>query len=150
MCISCTHTFLISGSGWKYVEKSWQCCLLKISSRLSLGLAEQVRLFLKYKWHRSAWCLGIKPEDQRILILQTPPKKLIDIWLSYTANEGPVRILNKCLVPIYVSTNITVKPPYFQNRTIYNVLSPNSYTHISVRDLYISRIGLSILMQPNM
>ncbi len=25
----------------------------------------------------------------------------------------------------------------------YNVLSPNSYTHISVRDLYISRIGLS-------
>jgi hypothetical protein len=31
-----------------------------------------------------------------------------------------------------------------------NVLSPNSYTHISVGDLYISRIGLSILMQPNM
>ncbi len=25
-----------------------------------------------------------------------------------------------------------------------------SYTHISVRDLYISRIGLSILLQPNM
>ncbi len=32
----------------------------------------------------------------------------------------------------------------------YNVLSPNSYTHISVRDLYISRIGLSILLQPKM
>ncbi len=32
----------------------------------------------------------------------------------------------------------------------YNVLSPNSYTHISVRDLFISRIGLSILLQPNM
>ncbi len=32
----------------------------------------------------------------------------------------------------------------------YNVLSPNFYTHISVRDLYISRIGLSILLQPNM
>ncbi len=32
----------------------------------------------------------------------------------------------------------------------YNVLSPNSYTHISVRELYISRIGLSILLQPNM
>jgi hypothetical protein len=36
----------------------------------------------------------------------------------------------------------------------YNVLSPNSYTHIlytlSVRDLYISRISLSILLQPNM
>jgi hypothetical protein len=25
----------------------------------------------------------------------------------------------------------------------YNVLFPNSYTHISVRDLYISKIGLS-------
>ncbi len=32
----------------------------------------------------------------------------------------------------------------------YIVLSPNSYTHISVRDLYIPRIGLSILLQPNM
>ena len=31
-----------------------------------------------------------------------------------------------------------------------NFLSPNSYTRISVRDLYISRIGLSILLQPNM
>jgi hypothetical protein len=29
----------------------------------------------------------------------------------------------------------------------YNVLSPRSYTHISVRDLYISRIGLPILLQ---
>ncbi len=33
---------------------------------------------------------------------------------------------------------------------MYNVLSPNSYTNISVRDLYISRIGLSILLQPNL
>ncbi len=29
----------------------------------------------------------------------------------------------------------------------YNVLSPRSYTHISVSDLYISRIGLPILLQ---
>jgi hypothetical protein len=29
----------------------------------------------------------------------------------------------------------------------YNVLSPISYTHISVRDLYISRISLPILLQ---
>jgi hypothetical protein len=27
----------------------------------------------------------------------------------------------------------------------YNVLSPSSYTHISVKGLYISRIGLPIL-----
>ncbi len=32
-------------------------------------------------------------------------------------------------------------------RQKYNVLSPSFYTHISVRDLYISRIGLSILLQ---
>jgi hypothetical protein len=29
---------------------------------------------------------------------------------------------------------------YFQIRVIHNILSPSSYTHISVRDLYISRI----------
>jgi hypothetical protein len=43
-----------------------------------------------------------------------------------------------------IPRNETVQPPYFQNR-INNVLSPNSYTHISVRDLYISRIGLVCL-----
>ncbi len=32
----------------------------------------------------------------------------------------------------------------------YNVLSLSSFTHISVRDLYISRIGLPILLQGNM
>ncbi len=32
----------------------------------------------------------------------------------------------------------------------YNVLSPSSYTHISVRDLYISRIGQPNLLQGNM
>jgi hypothetical protein len=32
----------------------------------------------------------------------------------------------------------------------YNVLSPRSYTHISVSDLYISRIDLPILLQGNM
>jgi hypothetical protein len=32
----------------------------------------------------------------------------------------------------------------------YNFLSPSSYTHISVRDFYISSIGLHILQQRNM
>jgi hypothetical protein len=35
-------------------------------------------------------------------------------------------------------------------KQIYNVLSASSYTHISLRDLYISRIGLPILLQENM
>jgi hypothetical protein len=30
------------------------------------------------------------------------------------------------------------------------MFSPNSYTHIYVRDFYISRLGLSILLLPNM
>jgi hypothetical protein len=31
----------------------------------------------------------------------------------------------------------------------YNVLSPNVRIHVSVGDLYIPRIGLPILLQPN-
>jgi hypothetical protein len=63
----------------------------------------------------------------------------------HTANEGPVRIQYKCLVAIYVFPAMKLIFPK-QN---YNVIvqSPSSYTHISVRDLYISRIGLLILLQ---
>jgi hypothetical protein len=63
-----------------------------------------------------------------------------------TANEGPVRIQHKCLVPSYVFPEIKMLFPK-QN---YNVLFPSSFTHISMRDLYISRIGLPILLQENM
>ncbi len=63
-----------------------------------------------------------------------------------TANEGPVRILYKCLVPIYVFPEMKLLFP----KRNYNVLSPSSFTHISVRNLYISRIGLPILLQGNM
>jgi hypothetical protein len=64
----------------------------------------------------------------------------------YSANEGPVRIQYKCLVAIYVFPAMKLIIPK-QN---YNVQSPSSYTHISVRDLYISRISLPILLQGNM
>ncbi len=64
----------------------------------------------------------------------------------YTAKEGPVRIQYKCLVPIYVFLEMKLLFPK-QN---YNVLSPSSYNHISVRDLYMSRIGLPFLLQENM
>jgi hypothetical protein len=63
-----------------------------------------------------------------------------------TANEGQVTIQYKCLVPIYVLPLLKLLFPK-QN---YNVLSPRSDTHISVRDLYISRIDLPILLQGNM
>jgi hypothetical protein len=69
----------------------------------------------------------------------------------YTANEGPVRIQYKCLVPIYcIYSQKLIGAVSLLPKQNYNVLSPNSYTHISVRDLYISRIGLSILLQQNM
>jgi hypothetical protein len=63
-----------------------------------------------------------------------------------TANEGPVRIRYTCLVPFYVLPEMKL---LFPNQN-YNVQSRSSYTDISVRDLYISRIGLPILLQENM
>jgi hypothetical protein len=47
-----------------------------------------------------------------------------------TANEEQVRIQYKCLVPIYIFPEMKLLFPE-QN---FNVLSPSSYTHISVRD----------------
>jgi hypothetical protein len=63
-----------------------------------------------------------------------------------TANEGPVRIQYKCLVPIYVFPEMKLLFPKQNN----NILFPSSYAHISVRDLNTSRIGLPILLQGNM
>ncbi len=57
-----------------------------------------------------------------------------------------MKILYKCLVPIYVFPEMKLLLPK-QN---YNVLSPSSFTQISVRDLYISKIGLPILLQGNL
>ncbi len=49
-----------------------------------------------------------------------------------------MKIQYKCLVPIYVFPEMKLLFPK-QN---YNVLSPSSYTYISVRNLYTSRISL--------
>ncbi len=54
-------------------------------------------------------------------------------------------INHKCLVPIYVFPEMKL----LFSKQNYNVLSPSFYTHISVRDLYISGIGLPILLQGN-
>ncbi len=64
----------------------------------------------------------------------------------YTAKERPVRIQYKCLVPIYVFSEMELLFPK-QN---YNILSHSLFTRISVRDLYISMISLPILLQGNM
>jgi hypothetical protein len=47
------------------------------------------------------------------------------------------------MVPIYVFPEMKLLFP----KQKYNVLSPSSYTHISVSGLYISRISLPILLQ---
>ncbi len=57
----------------------------------------------------------------------------------------PVSIQYKYLVPIYVFPEMKL----FFPKQNYNVLNPSSYTHISVRDLYISGISLPILLQGN-
>ncbi len=67
-------------------------------------------------------------------------------FFNFTANEGSVKIIYKCMVPIYVFPEMKLLFPK-QN---YNVLSPSSYTHLFVRDQYISRIGLLILLRRNM
>jgi hypothetical protein len=64
----------------------------------------------------------------------------------HTANEGPVRIQYKCLVPIYVFPEMKL----LFSKQKYNILSTSSYIHISVRDLYFARIGLPILLQGSM
>jgi hypothetical protein len=60
------------------------------------------------------------------------------------ANDGPVRIQYKCLVP----RNETARSTLFPKQN-YNVLSPIFHIHVSVIDLCIPRISLSILLQPN-
>ncbi len=77
-------------------------------------------------------------------ICRQKPKKLYSF--VYTANEVPVRIQYKCLVPVYEFPERKLLFPK-QN---YNVLHPSSYTRISVRDLYISKIGPAVLLQENM
>jgi hypothetical protein len=57
-----------------------------------------------------------------------------------------MRIQYICLGHIYVFPEMKL----LFTKQNYNVLSPSSYTHKSLRDLYISRIGLHILLQGNM
>ncbi len=61
------------------------------------------------------------------------------------AGENPIQMSGSNLC---IHRNETAWPCYFGNRII-NVLSPSFQIHVSVSDLYIPRIGLPILMQPN-
>jgi hypothetical protein len=70
----------------------------------------------------------------------------LDLCGALQMKGASARIEYKCLVPIYVFPEMKLLYP----KNNYNVLSPSSYAHISVGDLYMSRICLSILLQGNM
>jgi hypothetical protein len=53
----------------------------------------------------------------------------------------PVRIQYKGLVPIYVYPEMRLAASLFPEQN-YNVLSPNSYTHISVRFIYFQDLSV--------
>ena len=108
----------------------------KLIHEKTLSLKSRVRLPFSNNWHK------IQRGHRLGFPLSCGPSTLH----IYTTNKGPVRIQYKCLVPIYVFPE---KKLLFTKQN-YNVLSPRSYTHISVKDFYISRIGLPILIQRNM
>jgi hypothetical protein len=71
---------------------------------------------------------------------------LCSLYKTCTANEGPVRIQYKCLVPIYLFPEMKLCSFLFPKQN-YIVLSAIFHIHIFVSDLYIPRIGLLILLQ---
>jgi hypothetical protein len=69
-----------------------------------------------------------------------------DFWL-HTANKGPVRILYKRLVPIYVFPEMKLCGLIIFKTELYCSFS-QFHIH-SVSDLYNPRTGLPILLQPS-
>jgi hypothetical protein len=68
---------------------------------------------------------------------------------SCTAKKGQCESKINVWFPFMYSQKWSCAASLFPKQN-YNVLSPSSFTHISVRDLYIPMIGLPILLQPNM
>ncbi len=62
----------------------------------------------------------------------------------------PVPIFSLYVIDLRVSIYIFPEITQLFPKQNYNILSPSSYNHISVRYLCISRIGLPILLQENM
>jgi hypothetical protein len=59
----------------------------------------------------------------------------------YTANEGPVRIQYKCLVPIYVFPEMKLCVLLISKTKLqYSLSQFHIHVHVSVSDLYIPSI----------
>ncbi len=97
------------------------------------------KVYSTVRYREFAWPAG--------LILYRSLSPVFPCFL-HTANEGPMRIQYKCLVPIYVFPEMKLRGLLFPKQN-YNVLSGNFYIHAFVSDLYIPRIGLPIFLQPN-
>jgi hypothetical protein len=85
---------------------------------------------------------------QGVLTSQLQYYKTNRPWKKHTANEGPVRIQYKCLVPIYVFPEMKLHGRAISKTELY-VLSHNFHIHVSACDLYIPRTNLPILLKPN-
>jgi hypothetical protein len=101
------------------------------------------------EWPKSAISNRIRGTMYRLNVKSCQPQFIykhtsVFLFNACTANEGPVRIQYIFLVPISVFPEMKLCTASLFPQQNYNVLPPNSYTHISMRDLYISRIGLSI------
>jgi hypothetical protein len=68
--------------------------------------------------------------------------------VSGTLQMKTVRIQYKCLVLISVFPEMKLRGLIFYRNDL-NILSPNFHIHVSVNNLYIPRIDLTILLQPN-
>jgi hypothetical protein len=73
--------------------------------------------------------------------------RVINRYIVYTTNEGPVRFQYKCLVPIYVFPAMKLIGLLISKYN-YNVHSPNFRIYV-FKGQYIPRIDLPILRQPN-
>ncbi len=76
-------------------------------------------------------------------------RKAFELVKNHTTMEGAVRIQYKCLVPIYVFPEMKLRAALLFPKQNCNIMCPNFHIHVSVSNLYIPRIGLPILLQPN-
>ncbi len=156
-CRASNHMSGLGGGGWngKGIPAMRSACVGRCQSSPDPGAG------WTWRWNATACAEGGRGREGGPSLSRRQPacpsigggrpmqgKSISISWDNpFVANEGPVRIQYKeGLIPIYVFIEMKLLFPK-QN---YNVLSPSSYTHISVRDLYISRIGLPILLQENM
>ncbi len=80
--------------------------------------------------------------------MDSPSRTIFGFIVTHcTANEGPMRIQYKCLVPVYVFPEMKLLFPKHN----YNVLSPMQFLHsyICERFIYFQDLSLPILLQGN-